>query len=392
MTIQIWGTVAPGYEPVREAFRQLYEDDREENSQVCAYVNGEKVVDLWGSATGDESYTADTLHTVFSSSKNFAAIAVATLVDKGILDYGEKVSKYWPEFGQKGKEDIKVEDVLRHEAGLPRLDHSFDLKDFFLENIKKNSVGQVLEEEPAHFPPEHLETKREYHGLTRGWILNEIYRRVDPAGRTIGEFLAEEINKPLGADVCIGANDETLKRYIRLSSRSRSYVMMHSFLPSFVSKSVETSPVDFYNMMALSKRFDRTREDGSQPPPPWKGLAMGNFEKLGNLMDTEDFRRGEVPSAGAGCSARGMAKVASMLANGGELDGVRFLSKEIVEKMHADPIRRLDAGLLGTNTNFTRGGFNIYRCVRYTTSKSYSFKHFHANFLRHCNNLQAFWS
>ena len=55
---------------------------------------------------------------MFSSGKSIAAIVTALMVDRGLLDYDEKVSTYWPEFAQNGKEDVKICDVLRHESGL----------------------------------------------------------------------------------------------------------------------------------------------------------------------------------------------------------------------------------------------------------------------------------
>ena len=50
--------------------------------------------------------------------------------------------------------------------------------------------------------------KRDYHLLTRGLIANEIVRRVDPRGRTIGEMLRYHISQPLGAQVYIGLTEE----------------------------------------------------------------------------------------------------------------------------------------------------------------------------------------
>ena len=136
---------------------------------------------------------------VFSSGKSVAAIVVAQLVEKGLLDYNEKVHKYWPQFAQNGKENVTLADVLRHESGLAWLDHTFAKDDFFLENIKANIPGKVFEEEHPHFPGtggvQETETKREYHYVTRGCILNEIVRRVDPKGRTIGEIIREVICK-----------------------------------------------------------------------------------------------------------------------------------------------------------------------------------------------------
>ena len=67
---------------------------------------------------------------VFSCGKNISSIVVATLVDKGLLQYDAKVAEYWPEFGTNGKENIKIEDILRHEGGLTTLKHSFERNEF----------------------------------------------------------------------------------------------------------------------------------------------------------------------------------------------------------------------------------------------------------------------
>ena len=117
------------------------------------------------------------------------------MVEKNLLNYDETISKYWPEFGQNAKENITLADVLRHESGLASLDHSFNKTDFNLENIKANKLGEIFEKSAPNFPKsagmKKAKTKREYHYLTRGCILNEIVRRVDPNGRTIGEIIRE---------------------------------------------------------------------------------------------------------------------------------------------------------------------------------------------------------
>ncbi len=111
---------------------------------------------------------------MFSSTKSLAAIAMATLVDRGLISYDDKVSKIWPEFAANGKEDILVCDVLRHEAGLFDFEHMFSEEKLLRENIKKNAIGEVLEKEKPHFPPQEANTKRQYHALTRkGTTLKE---------------------------------------------------------------------------------------------------------------------------------------------------------------------------------------------------------------------------
>ncbi len=57
------------------------------------------------------------------------------------------------------------------------------------ESIRANYIGKIIEDEEPVYPPKKSGTKRDYHAFTRGLILNEICRRVDPDGRTLGELL-----------------------------------------------------------------------------------------------------------------------------------------------------------------------------------------------------------
>jgi CubicO group peptidase (beta-lactamase class C family) len=113
------------------------------------------------------------------------ALVAAMLVDRGLLDYDEKISKYWPEFAKNGKDNIRLCDVLRHESGLSSFNFMHNDHDILRENIKTNSIGAVVESCNQYFPNSinDVHTERAYHGITRGFILNEIVRRVDPKGR-----------------------------------------------------------------------------------------------------------------------------------------------------------------------------------------------------------------
>ena len=107
---------------------------------------------------------------------------MAILYDKGLFKYEDPIAKYWPEFAQNGKENIRICDVLRHESGLAYFKKdSPSLDDMKTANIKLNKVGEIIEKEELHFPEyKDSDSKREYHGMTRGNILNEICRRIDP--------------------------------------------------------------------------------------------------------------------------------------------------------------------------------------------------------------------
>merc|ERR1712240_589921 len=102
----------------------------------------------------------------------------------GLIKYTDNISKHWPEFAANGKEEVTIADLMRHEAGLAAFDQTLDPIDLLNYNIKNNAVGSVVEKQPQHFPSTG---RREYHAMTRGWIANEIFRRVHPSGSTIGE-------------------------------------------------------------------------------------------------------------------------------------------------------------------------------------------------------------
>jgi len=110
--------------------------------------------------------------------------------DEKRLDLAEKVTKYWPEFGKNGKENLLVEDIMRHEGGMSKFKNKVKVEHTWPENIKKNKIGKMIENEEIERP---LGCKRAYHATTRDWISNEIFRRVEQKGRTMGEYLKEEI-------------------------------------------------------------------------------------------------------------------------------------------------------------------------------------------------------
>src|SRR3954454_22347624 len=113
------GTVAPGYEPVREVFEENFRSRHEVGSALAAYVGGQKVVDLWGGeARPGVPWREDTLCLAFSVAKGLTALVAEVLYDRGQLDVNATVASYWPEFSQNGKGDVTVRQVLTHTAGL----------------------------------------------------------------------------------------------------------------------------------------------------------------------------------------------------------------------------------------------------------------------------------
>ncbi|NNC54809.1 MAG: beta-lactamase family protein [Pseudomonadales bacterium] len=329
--LQIFGTVAPGFESVRQLYQQQMHTMAERGTQLCVYHRGEKVVDLWASKTNDatlggQPYSADALVNIFSSGKSLEAIAIAWLVGKGLIDYDAKITQYWPEFGTNGKDGLTVADLMRHEAGLANFDTSIDIEDLFTENIKKNAIGKIIEQHRQSYD-ESTGSKREYHALTRGWIVNEVFRRADPSGRTIGEFLREEISKPLQADVVVGVQEQDVERVASVHLLNPAFQFFESFKPRWFGRSIVHN---FFQIMGrvllLLPQLIKSRK--KKIPPPFVGFDLMNF------FNDPGFAKGETPSANTNASARGLAKVAAMMAAGGKWQGKEYLSEQAWAAMH----------------------------------------------------------
>ena len=348
--LRVEGEVAPGFESVRELYVRNMETLAERNTQLCVYHRGEKVVDLWASAIGDDAFTPDSLVNVFSSGKSMESIAMASLHDRGLLDYGKRIADYWPEFAQNGKQDLTVADLMRHEGGLAAFDSSLAPEWLLAANIKKNQVGAVIEPHPARFPRRD-DTRREYHALTRGWIANEVFRRVDPAGRTIGEYLREEVSEPLGADAYIGLREEELPRVSPVVLLGLLFTFLQSLVPRFLGRRIEQN---FFQLLGRVLRIVRGSRGSTirSAPPPFEGM-----KGLGDAFNAREVRMGETPSANTHSTARGLARIAAMIAGGGSLDGVRCLSPEAVDALHAGPV---EADMLIMPSSFSQGGVNAF--------------------------------
>ena len=186
----------------------MYRTGLDTESQLCVYVGDKKVIDIWGASPSKGMvYTPDTTCSLFSAGKTVAAICMAIMKDKGLLSYEEKVCTYWPEFAQNGKENITVADVLRHEAGLEKFEETIQKEWTQTENVKKNMIGAVIEKTTPFW---RKDSKRVYHAITRDWINNEIFRRVEPSGRTMGEYFKQELEKKYNMDVYIRMDEADL--------------------------------------------------------------------------------------------------------------------------------------------------------------------------------------
>jgi len=292
--MSIHGEVARGYEAVRRAFEQNFEERGEIGAACAAYVRGEKVVDLWGGVRDPARnlpWEEDTLVVVFSSTKGMAATALAVAHARELFDLDERVATYWPDFAQNGKGEITVRQLLAHQAGLCCIDEPLDAR--VLADLDRLAVA-LAKQRPA-WPAGQ---EQAYHSISLGFYENELLRRVDPKKRSIGNFFQDEIAKPLGIDFHIGLpSSMPAERLAKIQGFRRIDLLFH----------LRSLPPRF----ALAMMSPRSHSARSLGNPKLKGPEE---------IDTPEYRAVEMPASNGVGSARAIARVYSaMAAGGGEL-------------------------------------------------------------------------
>ncbi|MGV9356520.1 serine hydrolase domain-containing protein [Streptomyces misionensis] len=194
----VHGTVAEGFEPVREAFAANFARLGERGAAVAVYRDGHRVVDLWAGTKdvdGTAPWQRGTAQIVRSATKGVAAAALLLLHQRGELDLDAPVGAYWPEFKAAGKERTLVRELLAHRAGVPVLDRPLTPAEAADPDLGAAAVA-------AQAPVWEPGTDHGYHAQTYSWLTGELVRRV--TGRPVGEWIADEIARPVGADVWLG--------------------------------------------------------------------------------------------------------------------------------------------------------------------------------------------
>jgi CubicO group peptidase (beta-lactamase class C family) len=263
--------------------------------QVAAYVDGALVADAWAGETGDGHGTpvdGDTLFPIFSVTKAVTATALHLQAQRGLVEYDAPVARYWPQYAANGKAKITVRQVLSHRAGVPQMPDGVT-PELMLD--WEWMTAQLAALAPAVAPG----TRNTYLSMTFGWLVGEVVRRTDPAGRPFARFVREEICAPLGMEAFfLGVPESERGRVARLSF-----------------------PV------------------GAPGPLPDGSLVQSATPEAVRLLpgvyNRGDVQAGVVPAVGGVANARSVARFFAMIANGGRLDGVRLLDEERVRSFLA---------------------------------------------------------
>lgn len=206
----VHGTCETRFDEVLAEFERNFAERGEVGASVHVTVDGQSVVDLWGGVADpeiDKPWTEDTVAHVWSCTKGATALCAHLLVARGQLDLNAPVVEYWPEFGAAGKDTVLVRQLLSHQAGLPALREPLPKGAFYDWEYMTNALANS---EPFWTPG----TRHGYHGLTFGFLVGELVRRVSGAG--LGEFFSREIADPLELDFWLGLPEEIEERTARI--------------------------------------------------------------------------------------------------------------------------------------------------------------------------------
>ncbi len=302
---EVNGFTAPQFEGLQAAFLGNFEKGFDVGSAVCVTYNDEIVADLWAGwldAARTKPWQEDSIVNVFSSTKTMTALSALLLADQGELSFDDPVSKYWPEFAENGKADIKVSHFMAHTAGLPTWEEDLEITALY---DWEKATSLLAKQTPLWEPG----TASGYHAMTQGYLTGEVVRRV--TGQSLGEFFAQELAGPMGADFFIGtpaSEDSRIADMLPPNPQPIADFFFSTFVQSDMMKRVLSNPP-----------LDVTKD-----------------------VNGSDWRRAESPAANGHGSARGAAMVQSLLSHGGTFQGKTILSEEGVRRALEEQISGQD--------------------------------------------------
>lgn len=281
----IQGTCDPRFELVRQEFERNFSEREEVGASVSITIEGRTVVDLWGGLSDPETgrpWERDTTVVVWSCTKGATAICAHILVSRGELDLEAPVAKYWPGFAQGRKDGIPVRMLLNHQAGLAAVRQPLPPGAFYDWELMTSTLAA---ETPFWTPG----LQHGYHGLTFGFLVGEVIRRV--SGRSLGRFFKDEVADPLEIDFQIGLPESEEQR---------------------VSHCISQPPPDPNNLSPMEQQVF------SDPTSvTFLMLANNGGYMMPGECDTRAAHAAEIPSAGGLSNARGLAGLYAPIANGG---------------------------------------------------------------------------
>ncbi|MGY2702010.1 serine hydrolase domain-containing protein [Nocardioides sp. HB32] len=282
------GTAHSAFAPLAELFEANLADGTDTGASLAVVHDGELLADLWGGqAAPGRAWDRDTLVHTWSITKTMSALTMLVLADRGVVDLDAPVATYWPELA---RDDVLVRHVLSHTSGYAGWTEPLDAAGLMdLPYAEAMLAAQQPWWEPG--------TASGYHMLSHGHLLDGIVRGA--TGSTLAEQFRTLVAEPLGADFHLGVPEDALGRCADLVA----------------------PPQGTIDVAALP--------EGNLLVPT---LANPLID-VGGFCNTAPWRRVSVAAANGHGNARSVARIQSVVSHGGEVDGVRLLSKEMLDRI-----------------------------------------------------------
>lgn len=338
---EISGYVDECFGLVFDAFKKNFTQNKEIGAACTIYVNGKKVVDLWGGYIDSKKKTKweeDTLVPVFSTTKGITALTIAVAVSRGLFSYDDFIMDIWHDFGKKNKNKITVRQLLAHQAGLCALNRPIDLNTLNNHTL----LSQILADQAPEWEPGDYQG---YHCWDLGWFQSELIRHSDAKRRSLGIYFNEEIGKKLGIDFFIGLPDNISGQRIA-ELKSFNKILMPFKMPLRLVFS-------FFNPKSLTFR------------------TMGNPRFLLDhlSLNRRKYQKVEIGSGNGIGNSRSIARLHSVFSLGGnELN----IKREIITQLESPPVPPKKSPkdlVLHTEIPFSLGFMKPNQVIKFGSSK-----------------------
>jgi len=324
------GYAHPIFAPAVSYFGQLFNPGSRGGGALAVRLHGRPVVDVWAGFADrrlSQPWERDTVTICFSTTKGVASTVIHRLADRGLVDYEAPVASYWPEFGVAGKQAITVRQLLSHHADLHSMTDLVDRPEDLLDHI-------ALEDRLAARPPDPWPGHPGYHAITYGWLLAGLARRVTGLG--MADLVRAELARPLDTDgLCIGMPPDGFHRFAPLIGRTPPVRPRPRLFASVSAR-----------FMPRLRKVDLTRLFLEALYVPYLDQLLAGPSPL--VLSTE------MPSVNGLLSAHSLAKLYAIIANDGEVEGVRLLSPETVAALSQVQTRAHDV-VIGLRMNWRMG-------------------------------------
>jgi CubicO group peptidase (beta-lactamase class C family) len=178
-------------------YRSVYNNPNDPGAAVLVLHHGEPLFEqCYGMANYDtgERVTMDTRFCLASVSKQFSAVAVLQLAERGLLSLDDTVNKWFPEFKADFWKRITLRQLLSHTSGVPDARDRAD-RHFKLTATDVQSVGYMVDLDHLNFEP----------GCGRYEYINPtfqlVYQLVERVtGQSFETYMHDNVFVPAGMD------------------------------------------------------------------------------------------------------------------------------------------------------------------------------------------------